>query len=318
MNEKRVQYVDVASGILILWVMAFHAMNGSKVFGATDARVALPFLTFSMPWFYYKSGLFFKGGRGISGVKKDYKKLIVPFIKWGAVGYAIYLVMHSISGTLTFESATWNVLHTFYIYGYIPINTPTWFIISLFFVRIIADYLLTRPVSPIVYIIGGLTIGFVFHLVACPWLPFLIANVAMGIAFFMMGYQFHKYETRKWLFTVCLIGYVCFLLFGTSIVGHHRNVLLSGYFLLWPVFAYCGIVVFNNICRWIATLFSRFTRPITFVGENAITLLVSHALIYMPVLHFSTLSPWQTVGIIFAGYAAILIILFLFKRNKRV
>ena len=41
MNEKRVQYVDVASGILILWVMAFHAMNGSKVFGATDARVAL-------------------------------------------------------------------------------------------------------------------------------------------------------------------------------------------------------------------------------------------------------------------------------------
>ena len=271
-----------------------------------------------MPWFYYKSGLFFKGGRGISGVKKDYKKLIVPFIKWGAVGYAIYLVMHSISGTLTFESATWNVLHTFYIYGYIPINTPTWFIISLFFVRIIADYLLTRPVSPIVYIIGGLTIGFVFHLVACPWLPFLIANVAMGIAFFMMGYQFHKYETRKWLFTVCLIGYVCFLLFGTSIVGHHRNVLLSGYFLLWPVFAYCGIVVFNNICRWMATLFSRFTHPITFVGENAITLLVSHALIYMPVLHFSTLSPWQTVGIIFAGYAAILIILFLFKRNKRV
>lgn len=298
--------------------MAFHAMNGSKVFGATDARVALPFLTFSMPWFYYKSGLFFKGGRGISGVKKDYKKLIVPFIKWGAVGYAIYLVMHSISGTLTFESATWNVLHTFYIYGYIPINTPTWFIISLFFVRIIADYLLTRPVSPIVYIIGGLTIGFVFHLVACSWLPFLIANVAMGIAFFMMGYQLHKYETRKWLFTVCLIGYVCFLLFGTSIVGHHRNVLLSGYFLLWPVFAYCGIVVFNNICRWMATLFSRFTRPITFVGENAITLLVSHALIYMPVLHFSTLSPWQTVGIIFAGYAAILIILFLFKRNKRV
>lgn len=226
--------------------------------------------------------------------------------------------MHSISGTLTFESATWNVLHTFYIYGYISINTPTWFIISLFFVRIIADYLLTRPVSPIVYIIGGLTIGFVFHLVACPWLPFLIANVAMGIAFFMMGYQFHKYETRKWLFTVCLIGYVCFLLFGTSIVGHHRNVLLSGYFLLWPVFAYCGIVMFNNICRWMATLFSRFTRPITFVGENAITLLVSHALIYMPVLHFSTLSPWQTVGIIFAGYAAILIILFLFKRDKRV
>ena len=30
MNEKRVQYVDVGSGILILWVMAFHLLGTTR------------------------------------------------------------------------------------------------------------------------------------------------------------------------------------------------------------------------------------------------------------------------------------------------
>lgn len=50
MKQQRIAWVDVARGILILWVMAFHAMNTSRVFGPVDVRVALPFLTFSMPW----------------------------------------------------------------------------------------------------------------------------------------------------------------------------------------------------------------------------------------------------------------------------
>ena len=49
MEQKRVKFVDLAGGILILWIMAFHAMNNCKVFGEVDVRVALPFLTFSMP-----------------------------------------------------------------------------------------------------------------------------------------------------------------------------------------------------------------------------------------------------------------------------
>ena len=60
MQEKRFQHTDLAAGILILWIIIFHAINGCKVFGTTDARVALPYLTFSMPWFFYKSGQFYK------------------------------------------------------------------------------------------------------------------------------------------------------------------------------------------------------------------------------------------------------------------
>lgn len=315
MNKQRIPYIDIASGILIFWVMAFHAMNTSKVFGNVDVRVALPFLTFSMPWFYYKSGQFFNAERGSEGIRKDFRKFVIPFFKWGLLGYVVYLLMHFVDGTLTWNLAIGDALDTLYVYGYIPINTPTWFILSLFLVRLCAHFLLKWKVLPIGCMIGGVVIGYCFHCLSCPWLPFLIANVAMGIAFFMMGYRFNKFENRKWLIVVCLIGYLCFISLGNSIVGHHRNVLLVGHFLLWPMFAYCGIVTFNNLCRLISQILFPFIRPITFVGENAMTLLVSHALVYMPVIYFSTLSPWETVGVVFVGYIVILSVVVIVKKK---
>lgn len=113
---------------------------------------------------------------------------------------------------------------------------------------------------------------------------------------------------------------VAFLLFGPSIVGHHRNILLTGDYLLWPLFAYCGIVTFDNLCRFLDAALSRSAfvrhRPVVFIGRNTFTLLVTHAFVYFPVMRLSTLTPWQTVGIIFAGYLLILIPLLLLKSRK--
>lgn len=309
--QKRVQYVDLASGILILWVMSFHAMNGCKVFGDVDVRVALPFLTFSMPWFFYKSGQFARSGIPISEVaRKGFKKFIIPFLKWGLIGYGVYLVIQAVNGTWSVDTCINNVWNTFYIYGYIPINTPSWFILSLFAVRVISQSLIKWSVPPALIMVVGIALGYLFHLWNNPQVPFYLANISMGIAFYMMGYRFSRWESHKWLFVACAVGYVSFLVFGCSIVGHHRNILLEGHYLLWPLFAYCGIITFNNVCRYLDGLISRSRfshfRPLSFIGRNAMTLLVSHALIYAPIIQFSTLSPWQTVGLIWGGYVLFL------------
>lgn len=314
----RVKSFDLAGGILILWIMAFHAMNMNKAFGDVDARVALPFLTFSMPWFYYKSGLFFKVMDCREGVKKDFRKLLIPFLKWSAIGYAILLLMQLVDGEFTWQACVVDPLHTLSIFGYLPIDVPAWFLLSLLFVRVISRYLIRWGLPPIVYILAGIAIGYSLHALGNP-LPFYFPNIAMGITFFMIGYRFGRFEEKKGLFAICAAGYVTFLLFGCSIVGHHRNILLVGHYLLWPLFAYCGIVTFDNLCRWADTLLSRSalrdSRPLTFIGEHTLTLLVAHALIYMPVTRYSTLSPWQTVGVIFVGY--VLFLTPLLWREKR-
>ena len=320
MEQKRVKFVDLAGGILILWIMAFHAMNNCKVFGEVDVRVALPFLTFSMPWFFYRSGQFFKEMPCRKGVVKDCKKLLIPFLKWSLIGYVVYLAILAIDRNLTWHSSVVDVLKTFSIYGYILVNVPSWFVLSLLFVRIISRFLIRWSIPPVATIIICIAIGFGLHRLNNP-LPFYIPNVAMGIAFFMIGYRLGRYETNKQLFAVCLVGYLAFLLWGPSIVGHHRNILLSGDYLLWPLFAYCGIVAFNNLCRYLDAFLSRSAlgkyRPITFIGQYTLILLVAHALVYYPVMHFSTLPPWPTVGIMFLGYAVLLTPLLLRARTKQ-
>ena len=318
MSEKRVKYLDLAGGILIIWIIIFHAINGCKVFGEVDARVALPFLTFSMPWFFYKSGMLFKAG---AGVRRDVTKLLIPFLKWSAIGYIIYLVVLAVGGNLSVQTAVTDVANTFYIYGYVPVNVPAWFVLSLFFVRVIARYLIKWAVPPVVCIVAGIAFGYGFHLLANPHLPFYLANIVMGIAFFMVGYRFGRYESKRWLMTLCLAGYVAFIVLGPSIVGHHRNILLQGEYLLWPLFGYCGIITFNNLCRWVDGMLSRSAlrniRPISFIGANTMSVLVAHAFIYFPIQKLSPLTPWQNVGLIFLGYVLLLTPILLRKRVKK-
>lgn len=289
------------------------------MFGEADARVVLPFLTFSMPWFFYKSGLFFKVLPLREGVVKDVRKLLIPFLKWSLIGYILYLLILAVEGNFRWRDCVAYPLETFAIYGYIPLNVPAWFVLSLFFVRVIARFLIQWRIPPVAVIVMGIAIGFVLHRTGNP-LPFYVPNVAMGTAFFMVGYRFGRYEANRFLLAVSMAGYAAFLLFGPSIVGHHRNILLTGDYLLWPLFAYCGIVTFDNLCRFLDAALSRSAfvrhRPVVFIGRNTFTLLVTHAFVYFPVMRLSTLTPWQTVGIIFAGYLLILIPLLLLKSRK--
>lgn len=313
MNEKRVDYIDLGAGILIIWVMMFHAINNAHVYGQTDARVAIPFLTFSMPWFFYKSGQFFNPARGWEGVRRDVRKFLIPFAQWTLIGYAVQLIVLLIDHDLSFQTAVVDSLYKFYIYGYIPIDVPLWFVLSLFVTKVIAQGLLTKGIHPLACMIGGLTVSYLHFLVNGndePVLPVYIANVAQGIAFFMMGYMWSKYETNRWLMVVCMTGYVALQVTGYPIVGLHRNVLLQGPYLMWPVSAYCGIVAFNNVCRWIGRI-----APLNYAGRHAMTLLLSHGIIYMTWVHYSTLHPVVTVVCIAICYALFLIPLTRWMKN---
>lgn len=320
-QRKRVRYLDLAGGILIIWVMVYHAMSTCKAFGPVDPRVALPLLTFSMPWFYYKSGQLFKGRTIKEGLKNDARKLVTPFLKWSLAGYALYLFYTIvIDGDISFKSCVTNPFGMLYKYGCMPMCIPAWFVMLLFFVRVISRYLLSKHVAPVIIIVAGIAIGYVLNLHDDPMIPYFCMNVSMGLVFFMIGNKYGRFEQNRYVIAACALGYVVFLATVPSIVGHHRNVLLSGYYLLWPVYAYCGIVVFNNVCRWIELSLSErafgFLRPLTFVGESTMILLVSHGLIYLSIVRYSILDPWATVGLIVVAYVLLLTPLALYNYKK--
>lgn len=330
---RRVTYIDLAGGILIIWVMVYHAMSMSRAFGGVDPRVALPWLTFSMPWFFYKSGMLFKEIPCREGLTRDFKKLVVPFVRWTLIGYVGWVVIQLIDGTVSAQTCVEGPLNMLYRYGCMSLNIPAWFLLSLFFVRVISRYLLSRSVPAPVVIALCVAIGYSLHLLNHPKVPFPLSNIAMGIAFFMVGNKWGHREGNKWLIAACATGYALFLAFGPSIVGHHRNILLSGHYLLWPLYAYCGIVVFDNLCRWIegavaglserhggrtdTVLASDPFRPLRWIGRHTMILLVSHGTIYMSFVHYSTASPWATVGMICLAYVICLAPLLWYDSRKQ-
>lgn len=321
--KNRIRYIDLAAGILILWIMTFHALNHAKVFGPTDARVALPYLVFSLPWFFYKSGQFLHSVK-LSNTMHDFRKLVIPFVIWSAVGYLFYLGMMVIDGkAFTYSSCVAEPLQTFYIFGYIPINVPIWFLLSLFAAKLVSRLLLAIRLHPILIMILGFGTAFALFLWNNPAVPVYCANIPMGIGFMMLGYMLGKYEHKLWLVLLCAASFVLMLIFATPVVGLHRNVLLKGYYLLWPLFGYTGSVTMDWICRLVRGLLdgiglTKF-RPISFLGERALLLLATHALIYMPVIHYANhihLSPLMLFLLIEALYLIILIPLVCTRRRK--
>lgn len=61
MANERLEHIDVAAGIMILWMMLGH-VGGASELGFINPhwmKYLERLFFFFMPWFFYKSGMFF-------------------------------------------------------------------------------------------------------------------------------------------------------------------------------------------------------------------------------------------------------------------
>ena len=227
----------------------------------------------------------------------------------------------------TFSRIILKPLDTLWIYGYLPLDVPLWFVLTLFVVKMIAHFIFKTRVHPAAVAAVCFGIAFGLHIADNPGIPVWTANIPMGLAFFSLGYLLHEHEEKAWLFIPCIIGYILFIVFNTPVVGLHRNVHLAGNYYLWPLFSICGIIAFNNVCRLVTTALERLNakrqrttvfHPFSFIGRHSLDLLVSHAFIYMPVLHYSKLSHIKTFILIETLYLVVLLpAIYLFESRLR-
>lgn len=309
--EKRVAFVDVGAGIMILWMIIYHAISFSLNIqlldyeGVIDVNsvtgnmyvnvgkdghfipknpcVIFPYLNFFMPWFFYKSGQFFVKRKAKELWIKDVKKLLIPFLIWSLIGYLLFLLLHVVSHTLTWKNSTIYMASAFLKSGSIPLNLPLWFLLTLFVVRFIANICLPdmESIRERWKLLIIFFVCYVVTIVINSWhyrmLPEWIANSASGLVFFTFGYGLKKYEQKKWLFFPCLLVYLICGYVGYPIVDMHSNSLLAGYYWAWIPVAICSIVAFNSVCS-IVCEFLKF-KILSWIGRHSMQIFVSHFLI---------------------------------------
>ncbi len=144
--KKRIEFIDLAKGICIILVVISHC------------HINIPYLQYiRMPLYFVLSGLFFKEYAGFWDftIRKT-NKILIPFLFFYLVGFLAYYVLYQIAPDIRINS----VVERFYIldpiYSRLCVNSPLWFLLSLFTINIL--FYIINKISTNVWVQFGMIV----------------------------------------------------------------------------------------------------------------------------------------------------------------
>lgn len=225
-----------------------------------DGRIYQVVNSFHMPFFFFASGLFFNPDR--FGLKKGFQSLLLPYVYFNL----LVILLNSIVDLLSSGTICYDHILTAFIAMLIgssdfccpfypmPIG-PSWFLISLFTVKICAKYLLRLKKSWTMLVVLSL-----FCLICVieshfSWFIFSIDSSIIGLFFFFMAYYlkepFLSFLNSKWLPYV-----IPCLLIGLSLSWSNGWVSMCAgrmgdSVLLFVLFALFGILTVVSLSKYL-------------------------------------------------------------------
>ena len=247
--KERLTYLDIAAGIMTIWVMVFHAIY--PMYGREELTV-VPWFYYFMPWFFYKAGMMFRPKDMRDEIRGGWKKLIITFIIWSFIGWLAYIGWHWFAGDLTPRIAFYSPLRSLLLTASVPLNGAIWFLPILFLVRIIGNWLIGKNIRAGWIILGSGLVVLMLKLLHWRFMPAYIDATAWGLFFFACGYLLKGKETNKWIAGVAALLFIGSLFTDIpSVYSKSGTPLIQA---LWYPACVAGCITFNNICRMVATV----------------------------------------------------------------
>lgn len=310
MPKKRLKYLDIASGIMTIWVMVFHAMYPMC---ETDILRVIPWLYYFMPWFFYKTGMMFHPKAMTQEISTGWKKLMLTFFVWSLIGWCAHIGWHIFAGELTPRIAFYTPLRSLVFKAAVPINEALWFLPVLFIVRVIGNWWIDRKIRIEWLILSAASLILIFKIPNWRFMPVFIDGIVWGLFFFACGYLLQGKETNKWIAVVAAIIFIAVLYTDIPSVYCRSGTPLIQ--TLWYPACIAGCITFNNFCRilgYIAEICHIKHGVLLHVGRNALNYYVSHEIVFH--LGFNVIvyykeewySTWQGLCIVLFAYACIL------------
>lgn len=308
--KERLTYLDIAAGIMTIWVMVFHAIY--PMYGTEELKV-VPWFYYFMPWFFYKAGMMFRPKAMRDELRNGWKKLIVTFIIWSFIGWLAHIGWHWFAGDLTPRVAFYSPLRSLVFAASMPLNGAVWFLPILFLVRVIGNWLLNKNIRAELIILGSAISVLAIKLLHWRFMPVYISGTAWGMFFFASGYLLKRRETNKWIASIATALFVASLFTDIPSVYCKSGTPLIQ--VLWCPACVAGCITFNNICRILGKIVELAHSQggvLQYVGKNALNFYVPHKIIFH--LGFNLViwyreewySTWQGLCIVLAAYAIIL------------
>lgn len=274
-NEiQRVNWIDWSKVFAIYLVALGHLLNENGMEGYMHNFIYL----FHMPFFFFISGYLFKikEDNFRPFLKQSFKSLIIPYILLNLIGNAF------LSPTW-YLSRQWPVEQLFY---FLTADChgepgPTWFLVCLFWVRLIAFYIvLLNNLSKTLLIILGALIAYnsPYHLY---W---RFDSALMVLPFFIAGFML-----RNKLAVISSGGvfilFLCITMVSAYFMGDTNVYLRSfgNYSLLYYPCAFSGIFMLISFC----SLLNRYNiMIIRTLSSGTILIMALHGIVFLYVKTF--------------------------------
>ena len=262
--------LDIMAGIIILYVIICHM----RMVGGTTPNFGYV-LFLSMPWFYFKSGMFFKDKDIKVLLKADFKKLLSPYIAFVIIGWAVYVILSLLKGSFTPYDAFLKPLIQLGLLGSCSGNWPLWFLLTLFgikFIYTVLNKLFRNSLYGKIFIgLAGLIIAYLMYYFGIPKFVY-IASISLGLFFYMLGDLLRSKQYNRHLFIISAIIYIALAIGIPSHIGFQRNVLEYGNYFACVIASAAGCIFFNNLLNRLVTKDNFFAK----FGRESITYYVCH------------------------------------------
>lgn len=283
LQNRRIDFIDLTKGLCIILVVMMHV--GGAFDGLASGRALS---SFTMPLYFFVSGLFFKSYEGFKGFfLRKVDKLLVPFVVFYVGSFLLmYAISKVMPGTFRLPVRWTELLLVFRDHELIRFNPPIWFLIALFNCNMLfylVHYLRSRHIGAMFAVtlligaagfwLGKQRIELPFSIdVAMTALPFYFAG------FWIRRYNFFLYPHHRFdkLIPVFILLAVITMYFTATPLGMRTNN-YPGSMMQVYLAAFAGIFAIMLLCKQV----KRFP-VVTYLGRYSIVTLGIHG----PLLFF--------------------------------
>ena len=282
MTKKRVDWIDMARGYGMLFVIAAHCSIG--ILGKW-------MYTFHLPLFFMLSGYVFSHEQSVKEfLLKKAKTILVPYF---LLGIPLVIFQWWENYSMGYCEGT-DILYIFLQLLVQKRMSTLWFLACLFCVQMVF-YFLAKYIKDLRWIglvcLSITLLGYVYYLNGGGSLPWNFDTSWMAISFFYIGYAYKKKRPNidRFLdnkrYSIPLFVLMVVLNLGLAILNHqlgytNLEMFYSSYGMLPLVYgsAVAGCVGVIIFCKW-------FTfPPVRYIGANSMLYFAWHQAIFMPLM----------------------------------
>ena len=295
-KHERYSHIDAIAGLLIINMILGHCIQKTGM-KEMDLYHYMNVLSFFMPWFFFKSGMFSKVKSVRDTAINGLYKFMRPYLIWNIAGLIPFFLLKVANHDYVWYHYILQPFKGILLDGQYSGNSPLWFLLNLWIIQIVYSFVNQRNIPKYLLLtfsfLGGY-LCFVFEINT----PSYIASVSTGLFFYCMGDLLRQIQYSKIAFILSSIVYISFLFSEISFVDINTNTLQSGNYFLWPIFALSGIVCINNLFMYGIEYIQKI-KIFNHIGENSMSYYVSHwIIINIGVLLFEYVLNWHNINLL--------------------